>query len=448
MLWFVVASFYSLNVFAGDLAQAPTAFSYSNGQAIYVDFTQATYDIRYDVAARAATVKTKINFTANTAGFPIFDLAVEPSRLELNGKPAAQALIGTPDRATQLRVVTTSVVAGNHVLEIESPLTTLVEWDSSGVRSAFWSTDLTDRGYLERYLPANMEFDRVPMTLNVEFVGAAPQRIYANGVVTEKKANRFQVKFPSGFTSSSMFFHTAPVGAFEETSFTIRSKDGRDLPVVIYLKPGMFGGAQSTLERLKQNTINIINELEADYGPFLHPSITIYNAGSGGMEYCGATMTSASALGHELTHSYFARGLMPANGNAGWIDEALASWRDNGYPRSATLLGAVNMAGRASYTRFTDRAAYTNGARFMSHIDGKTAAQGGLKSLLRELVAEKAFRPFTTEEFIGWSEKHFGMEMNSEFRKWVYGAGKAAMDSHEENPIHRKMTLEELRDHL
>ena len=60
--------------------------------------------------------------------------------------------------------------------------------------------------------------------------------------------------------------------------------------------------------------------------------MTIYIAGRGGMEHCGATITSMSALAHEITHSWFARGVMPANGNAGWIDEGTARWRDRGYP--------------------------------------------------------------------------------------------------------------------
>ncbi len=105
-------------------------------------------------------------------------------------------------------------------------------------------------------------------------------------------------------------------------------------------------------------------------------------------------MTDTGALGHELTHSYFARGIMPANGNAGWIDEALASWRDNRYPRSTSISGTANMAGRPGYTRFTDYAAYSYGARFMAYLDGKFAAQGGLKTYLRKLVDEKAFTPY------------------------------------------------------
>ena len=79
-----------------------------------------------------------------------------------------------------------------------------------------------------------------------------------------------------------------------------------------------------------------MRELEQTYGPYPHEALLIYCTGniSGGMEYAGATMTSLEALGHEITHSWFARGVMPANGNAGWIDEAIARWRDRGYPRA------------------------------------------------------------------------------------------------------------------
>jgi hypothetical protein len=442
---FLFVVLLSLSAMAGDLARAPRAFPHFGGEAVYVDFTRAEYHVRYDVAARTATVTSRITFTAEQAGHPIFDLAAEPTGIKLDGRAVGQALVATPDGATRVRVIDVSVARGRHVLEIISPLATLVAWEGQGVHSAFWSTDLADRGYLERYLPANMEFDRVPMILTAEFIGGGPQTIYANGEVNQQ-GNVFTVRFPEKFTSSSVFFHTVPSGAMAETRFTLRSIDGRDLPVVIYLKPGLFGGAEGMLANLKQNTTAILTELEADYGPFLHDSITIYNAGSGGMEYCGATMTSASALGHELTHSYFARGIIPANGNAGWIDEALASWRDNRYPRASGISGSANMAGRAGYTRFTDRAAYSYGAKFMAYLDGKYQAQGGLKPFLRKLVADKAFVPFTTEDFIGWGEAHFGPGLKAEFEQRVYSGLKRQEKS--THPFHRKLTLRELRRHL
>ncbi len=444
----------SISALAGslDLTRAPQPFAYGGGQAVYVDFTEASYDVSYDAVARTAVVKSRIRFLAESAGNPLYDLVGEPTEVRLDGERVADAAISTPDNATRLRVLQAAVSPGEHTLEITHNLTALLEWSAEGVKSAFWTSDLRDRGYLEQYLPTNMEYDRVPMTLNLEFVGGSKnQVVYANGVISDLGNNKFSVRFPEYFTASSLYFHTVPVGSVLETRFSYRSMDGRELPVVIYLKPGLFGGSEGTLAQLRSRTEQILAELEGDYGPFLHPSVTIYNSGSGGMEYCGATITSASALAHELTHSYFARGLIPANGNAGWIDEALASWRDGGYQRITSISGGANMAGRAAYTRYTDRAAYTYGARFMSYLDGKFADQGGLKPLLRKLVAERAFTPYFTEDFVQWAAEHFRADVATEFRLRVYGNAlgeEMKRVEGEEHPIHRKLGQAELRELL
>ena len=431
---------------AADTLHLPASFAYPAGQAVFADFSTADYTIRYDIPAKTALAKAVIKLTTQTRGNIVFDLVASPSEIKLDGKLTTQSEISLPGNASKARVVGAVAEVGEHTLEMTLPLTELVQWEEGGVRSAFWTTDLEDRGYLEAYLPANMEFDRVAMALHLEFVGTtkAP-RFYTNGVVTQVDSTHFDVKYPAYYTASSVFFHTVPTNAMKEISFIYRSTDGREIPVVIYQRPSTWGTDQGTLERLKQNTLSILTELENDYGPFLHPSVTIYMAGSGGMEYCGATMTDSSALGHELTHSYFARGIMPANGNGGWIDEALASWRDNRYPRITNISGRANMAGRASYTRFTDYAAYTYGAKFMSYLDGRFAEQGGLKSLLRKLVTEKAFTPYTTEDFIGWAEGHYRADLKQDFQDHVYG-GKA--EKQIENPIHRKLSIQELRQLL
>lgn len=440
---FVALCAFTSMAFANDLAHAPQNFAYAGGQAVFVDFTKATYNLRYDIVQKLATVHAVIEFTASAEGHPVFDLVNEPTAVKLNGAKAVVETIKLPGNVSQVRVLGATVKAGTHTMEITAPVTELVEMDGKSVKSAFWTTDLDDRGYLEQYLPANMEFDRVPMTFNIEFVGLQnEQRIYTNGVVTKTGEGQYQVVYPEYFTSSSLFFHTTPVGAMAEKSFTYRSIDGRELPVVVYKKPSMWGSDEGALTRLQQQTVTVLTELENDYGPFLHPSVTIYNAGSGGMEYCGATMTDTGALGHELTHSYFARGLMPANGNAGWIDEALASWRDNNYPRLNSLNGSANMAGRLPYTRFTDMAAYSFGARFMGYLDGKFAGQGGLKSLLRKLVEEKSFEPFFTENFIEWAEGHYRMDLKAEFKARVYG-GQTMKQS--EHPVHKKVSPAQLR---
>jgi hypothetical protein len=242
-----------------------------------------------------------------------------------------------------------------------------------------------------------------------------------------------------------------PEGKLREIRFLLKSIDGRSIPSLIYTAPSFFGGTASNLERLKVEATNVFNELEADYGPWPHPQLLIYNAGRGGMEYCGATITEFSALGHEMFHSYFARGVMPANGNAGWIDEALASWRDNGYQSTDSLWGSSSMSSHPYYTRTTDRAAYTFGEKFMRLLNGKLQSQGGLKPFMRNMVSNKLFSPFVVEEFILEMEKFFGVKIENDFKKYTFDKsmfGEFKNDPSQESSMHPKMTLEELKNYL
>ena len=143
-----------------------------------------------------------------------------------------------------------------------------------------------------------------------------------------------------------MYFHISEKGRFAIERSVYKGLE-KDIPVVSYTEK------RKTAQEAMQRTLEFLAELEADYGAYTHDSMTVYIAGKGGMEHCGATITSMSALGHEITHSWFARGVMPANGNAGWIDEGTARWRDNGYPtaKGFTTRTPVNLS---SYSPFKD----------------------------------------------------------------------------------------------
>src|SRR5690606_12751374 len=144
--------------------------------------------------------------------------------------------------------------------------------------------------------------------------------------------------------------------------FTYTSVDGREIPITVY------SPWKSRTKRCKKETIRVMQELEADYGPWGHPSFVAYGTlpGTGGMEHAGATATSFGALDHEMLHSYFAKGVVPANGNSGWIDEAIASWRDKGYQRLPKPgFSGSNLGAHSPYKRNTDDRAYALGAKFM-----------------------------------------------------------------------------------
>lgn len=438
-----------------DLRKRPPAFPTETGLAVFTDMTQASYQITYDLIAQKASVEAQISFLTAEEGMPVFDSLAEPTAIELDGQAVEASLIATPDKKTLLRVVNRSIPAGSHTLSIKLPLEQMVEFSAEGVRSAFWMGDLEDRNYIEKYLPTNFIYDRIPMTLRLKFKGGMDnQRIYTNGTVTRIAENDYRVSFQKNLNNTCPYFHTAPRGSFLERNFSYVSKDGRKLPAVIYISPET-PSPEAHLTHLQTLTTTILTELESDYGSFPHQSLTIYNNGpKGGMEYAGATITSEGALGHELFHSYFARGVMPANGNAGWIDEALARWRDNGYQRLESLSGSSYMANLGTYSRLTDRGAYRFGERFMALVDSKVADKGGLKPFLTHLVDKKSFDPMTTEDFISELNSFYGVNLTLLFKKYVYGMNFDQMKKKnhsfetEPHPHHHQFSNAELRDLL
>ncbi|MBK24926.1 MAG: hypothetical protein CME70_13080 [Halobacteriovorax sp.] len=439
---FLVILFFMASAQASVL-KAPPSFELKNKTVVFVDVKTIASKIKYDLDSSSVSVESVIKFEQFSEGNPAFDLTPDASLVSLQGEKLKLENTSLPNNTSTVRVLNKNLKPGVYELRVINQITKNVRFISEGVKSAFWMSDLSDRRYLEQYLPVNLEYDQYKMDFEVEVLGTSKEhQIRTNGEVTEVAKNKFSVSYPEYFTASSIFFHLMPVGSFNEESFTYKSIDGREIPVTIY--------SAGSLSRYLSQTKKILPELEADYGPFPHNSVTIYGAGSGGMEYCGATITSLSALGHELIHSYFARGIMPARGNAGWVDEAIASWRDSGYRQYSTRsLSTSRMAGHSVYRRTTDRNAYSKGARFMGFLDSKFSDAGGLRPFLKKFKEDRLFKPFLTKEFQTDLEKHFGEDLTQEFSKYIYGSGKIlSREEHGHNPFHPKLTEKELFDLL
>lgn len=435
----------SVSAFA-SYDQAPPSFRYKDSEAVYVDFSEATYDMVYDVAQKTVKVESTIHFTMPKAGLPIFDTSADVSEIMVDGKVLPGASINDPDMMSAFRIVNQRIEAGEHVLKTKSTISTNVVFSEQGVASGLWMSDLNDRRYLEQYLPANMEYDQYTMRFNVTILGAEgkPHVLKSNGTVSELGENHFEVVTPAFYTGSSVFFHLFPVkNPFNNVQFYFSSVDGRQIPVDIYTiyDANEFVTATKT----------ILTELEADYGAFPHEKVVIYGSSlSGGMEHSGATNTSLSALGHELFHSYHARGLMPANGNAGWMDEAIARWRDNKYPLlEAVPYRANRLAGHSPYLRMTNRMAYTEGSQFLSFVAFKMNANGlSLKAFLRDYFEEFKFQTVTTELFEEEMSEAARMDLSADFNQYIYGRGTSLKlftpAVLEEDPMHPHYSADEL----
>jgi len=180
----------------------------------------------------------------------------------------------------------------------------------------------------------------------------------------------------------------------------------------------------SDLKAIKERITEILDSLEKKFGPFVHPTLTILDSGKRemAMEYCGALTFDPWTLQHELTHSYFARGgLIPANGNAGWIDEAISYWNDKGSPILQDLGNMkTNMAAHSKYRRYTDHRAPVEGLKFMSYLHYKFQNKGGLTPFLNHLIRAESWKPMTTEMFKDKMSKFYSEDLTDLFNKHLY----------------------------
>lgn len=442
----------SLPTFAG-LEQAPPNFDYEGTKAVFVDFTKAEYHLTFSNIKWTAASIANIEFYMPEDGYPIFDSVSNPTKVYVDGKEVDQELIDTPGGATKVRVVKSFTKKGMHYISIYSPIENGVWASLLGVSSGFFIRDLRGRRFLERYIPSNLEYDQYQMTfvVNVKHT-LRSHRVFANGEIENLGKNSFRVTYPDHYTASSVFFHLAPIGKYKVLNFTFNSIDGRKIPVQIYslywLRNWFF----------KRKTVSVLKELEADYGPWPHPKVLIYGTKlMGGMEYVGAAETSYVSLGHELQHSYFAKGVTPANGNSGWMDEGIASWRDRGHQtHSEPDYFAFNLGNHNIYTRETDSNSYVKGRSFFSYIDYKLKDMGktGLKDFLRGYQQKRMYTTVTTQDFISDLNNYSRNNFQADFDRYIFGKhpesqikGRApAVDPY--NPHHPEVTDEELESIL
>jgi len=437
------------NAFA-NLHLAPPDFDSKYGRAIHVDFKKAEYDITFDLDHQTASVKSKITFESAATGKPIFDLIPKPENIKINGHKIRAFEITLPGNISRSRILSASVNPGIHVMEMENEFSRNVIFDQEWghVFSAFWIRDLKDRMFLEQYIPSNFEYDQYKIVLNINVVGLDSPDLdfFVNGQLTRTSAQSWRVEYPEFYTVSCPYFHMTPKGFHSRLDFNYRSVSGKNIPITVY------SNWKSRTRKFKAETIKVMQELEADYGAWGHDFFIAYGTmpGTGGMEHAGATATSFGALDHEMLHSYFAKGVMPANGNSGWIDEAIASWRDRGYLRNPSPgFEGSNLGAHSIYKRNTDDRAYGLGSAFMAYLDWRLQNSGGLKAFLRGYFQAYKHQVITTEHFKNNLEFFSGLNFDKEFSTLIWGKNTPETQNLKvHNPNHRPLSPTELKSLL
>jgi hypothetical protein len=168
-------------------------------------------------------------------------------------------------------------------------------------------------------------------------------------------------------------------------------------------------------------------QLEELFGPYPHESMVIRIDGKqGGMEYAGAAVSGAneSTLEHEILHSWFARCVMPASGNDGWIDEAIATWAQKNFLRAKDAEPtwyAKAITGFSPYTRATPTESFAGGAALLERLDYVFRDQGGLLAQLREFFAEYKYQTVSTETFRDFMQERADTDLSELFDLALFG---------------------------
>lgn len=394
------------------------------------DFEKMNLDLRFLVTEFVAHGFAQIEFHATTDGFAYFLSEAPVSTALLNGNPVQITTRLDPDKLNQLHVIQKPLRKGElYRLQVNYKLPTRrVSFQNGGANFLTSMADIGKGNFFEAYAPSSFEYDAFSLKMSLALEGGkAPlpaHSLFANGTAKAGSGGTtWEVEFPPYFTASSFYLHLTNTPLIVFTSayqgknklipITVYSKDKELATRAIALLPGLF------------------QELELTYGPYAHGSFIAYISGSGGMEYGGATITSISALGHELTHSWFARGVIPSDGRSGWIDEAIASWRDNEYFR-ATQLGwrlPTNLGRISAFQRFTVSNSYVDGRNLLSELDLILAGQGGLRPVLRDFYETWKRKSIRTADFRFFLEEKSGMNFGDLFQKYVYADTSFTGDS-------------------
>lgn len=420
---------------------APPAKMVDGLLAVPIDIESIDAHFNFDGSTQSASADATINYTVGpTAGNPIFDLRQEITQAWLDGAPWPVSQLAHhnfgAEPFTNLRVIEAVQGAGSvHTLRVQYSLALPnAQLGGSYLPALAWSpgpkltfvfgfSDLNRARYAEAWLPANLVFDQFSINLEFRILNTiVAHAVITNGVLTTIGLNHWQINFPARSSAVSPMLEVRPADTLvRQTDSTVLPVSGKTVSIEAW-KPA---ASPENLTTQINNIKSLLAENENEYGAYVHDDryVAFFN-GAGGMEYDGGTTTSAGALGHEIFHSWFARGVKPASQADGWWDEGFTRFYDDGADDLQPFDFAepsILLCSRDSWQRHTPGNAYNDGSRFWRGM----AALLGLatfKALMADLYEIHKGNPLSTqmiEEFL--LSRSGNAQVVNAFHRFVYG---------------------------
>ncbi|MFO7564818.1 MAG: hypothetical protein R6X02_19395 [Enhygromyxa sp.] len=387
------------------LMHAPAPVEIDGLTAVPIDILELEAELSFDVAAATAFAQGTLRFALGEAGgMPIFDLRQTPETLRLDGRLLAPDQLARQDfgvgvdfgfRILEVELAPCSV----HELEFAYPLTTPQAPLAVGPRFASGPdrvyfdlsfSDLEPGRYLESWLPANMPWDRHPISLAVTLTQAgAAHALLSNATVDEVAPHGWQLEFPATTTAMDPMLVLIPIDELDSQTGVHRAVNGQAIPYAVHVNTQIPSSAAIVATEVTGD----LDEFVTILGDFAHPELTVYiHPITRSMEYAGATTSSLPSLAHELFHSWWARGLSPASYADGWIDEG---WVMFNIGPAALLVVPFDWAAPPRvlfdphpFARDTPTAAYTEGRLLFAGLAELMGVEG-LHAAMAELYASR-----------------------------------------------------------
>jgi hypothetical protein len=304
------------------------------GTLVAADFRWVDVLAEIDAGAGDLRIEARASFQmSDQGGRPVFQLRSEDAVIELDGAEVEVETVVVSDPPRTLRVLPEGLsTCSEHILEVvhttrsadvEPATLPRLHFDETG---AWWSSAQEDGlpdQMLELWLPTNLLFDRFDLSLDVSVEGAA-HGFEANGEVVDEGENQWTASF-GDVQSHGPFWVVHPSDGVVSSMRTVALGSG-DVDLHLF---GFEDDAGVNLEESGDVAEAALRLYDERLGPYMHGGdyLAWMRSDLGvSMEYDGATLSQPGALGHEILHSWWGRGVAPVSDHHGWMDEGMAFW--------------------------------------------------------------------------------------------------------------------------
>jgi len=460
---------------AAPAAAAPAPGAPTIGDTLFTGIGNGGYDVtHYDVAIAynddktiAATTTISATATQELSSFSLDLEGLTVDAVQVNGVPAA-SFDRSSDPAIssyKLNVVPASPVSGAFTVQVVysgSPVTH-VDPDGSSEGWVLTSDGFTALGQPVgnmTWLPSNnTPADKATYDIAItapNTVGGASAAAVSNGQLVSatpvgdgsRTTWHWQQNKPMA-TELAMISY----GKYLTYESDIALSSGRTIHEWTFVDPAVTTTNQATIQTRRAALPEILNYLEAHYGPYPGDS-TGFVVDITSLGYALETQdrpyfersVSSSTFIHELAHQWFGDSVTPSDWNSIWLNEGPATYIPTQYafdhgtsPNStATTYFTMWNTTAASNTRWTippaamtdpadlfDWQVYNRGAMTLEALR-QAITPTVFDDVMKTWTTRYAGQSRTTHDFIALAEELSGADLTAFFQDWLFDADKPA----------------------